>query len=199
MTQKQAALAEEPSDVVMAEQAGPQQHQAPLMDHRSSSLGSLPDNLKEAHISSVTLIAKHGKEKITLSQLSPDVTIAHVKELIRQETRVLPKRQKRKWNYLQPAHAIVLQLSIMNDHSRHMHSQPLLPLNHIIFIDSATVLPTSAYTSVVGLVAKTGGAKGVHDSLMLSELKVKGKSNGATEITHQFILMGTPEEKVESA
>jgi len=48
---------------------------------------------------------------------------------------------------------------------------------------------------LVGLVALKGGAKGVTDDLALSGLKVKGKSSDAN-ITHQFILMGTPEEEI---
>jgi len=56
---------------------------------------------------------------------------------------------------------------------------------------------------LVGLVALSGGAKGVHDELLLSELKQKGTKATATEedasetvITHSFILMGTPEEEI---
>jgi ubiquitin-like domain-containing CTD phosphatase 1 len=52
---------------------------------------------------------------------------------------------------------------------------------------------------LVGLSAKLGGAKGVHDALPISELAVKGKSDSATsvdEVIHQFILMGTPEEQI---
>jgi len=45
---------------------------------------------------------------------------------------------------------------------------------------------------LVGLVAITGGTKGVVDDLPLSQLKAKGKTKGQ----HQFILMGTPEEQI---
>ena len=53
---------------------------------------------------------------------------------------------------------------------------------------------------LVGLIAQKGGPKGVHDDLTLSELKLKAakSSSSATNavITHQFILMGTPEEEI---
>ena len=42
----------------------------------------------------VTMIAKWGKERITLPQLSKDTTIEHVKSLLSEKTGVLPKRQK---------------------------------------------------------------------------------------------------------
>ena len=42
----------------------------------------------------VTLIAKWGKEKIELSNLSPTINIGKVKELLCEKTNVLPKRQK---------------------------------------------------------------------------------------------------------
>lgn len=43
---------------------------------------------------SVTLIAKWGKERIELSALSPQTTIGQVKDLLTERTKVLPKRQK---------------------------------------------------------------------------------------------------------
>lgn len=93
----------------------------------------------------VTMIAKFGKQRITLKHLDSNTTIAQVKDMIHVETRILPKRQK-----------------------------------------------------LVGLSAKSGGAKGIHDALPLSELATKGKSDltAVDEITHQFILMGTPEEQI---
>jgi len=42
----------------------------------------------------VTLIAKWGKEKIELCDLSPTTNIAQVKEMLKKKTDVLPKRQK---------------------------------------------------------------------------------------------------------
>ena len=43
----------------------------------------------------VTMCAKYGKEKIELSNLSPTTTnISHVKEMLYEKTRILPKRQK---------------------------------------------------------------------------------------------------------
>ena len=42
----------------------------------------------------VTLIAKWGKEKIELNDLSPATNIAQVKDLLSEKTNVLPKRQK---------------------------------------------------------------------------------------------------------
>jgi ubiquitin-like domain-containing CTD phosphatase 1 len=116
----------------------------PQASHSAMDEGSLPVQLQVMHIS-ITLVAKFGKERITLSHLDASTTIAQVKELLQVETRILPKRQK-----------------------------------------------------LVGLVASgnTSGAKGVHDELPLSQLKVKGKSDGTNEIVHQFILMGTPEDKI---
>lgn len=50
---------------------------------------------------------------------------------------------------------------------------------------------------LVGLTAKEGGAKGVHDDLQIDFLKAKGKSKGDDgQVTHQFILMGTPEDDI---
>jgi hypothetical protein len=50
---------------------------------------------------------------------------------------------------------------------------------------------------LIGLLAVQGGARGVHDDLLLSGLKVKNNNtNAAAVITHQFILMGTPEEHI---
>ena len=42
----------------------------------------------------VTLIAKWGKEKIELNDLSPTTNIAQVKDMLSEKTNVLPKRQK---------------------------------------------------------------------------------------------------------
>lgn len=128
------------------EMSEPEQHaNHRTLEHLNSneSLCSLPERLEESHICSVTLVAKFGKERITLVRLDSSTTIAQVKYLLHEETRILPKRQK-----------------------------------------------------LVGLLSNSGGAKGVHDDLRLSELKVKGKSDGSNEIVHQFILMGTPEEKI---
>lgn len=120
-----------------------------ILQQQSSSLGSLPDKMEETHVdekeefTTVTLVAKFAKERITLDGLPPSTTIGQVKEMIHEQTRILPKRQK-----------------------------------------------------LVGLVAKNGGAKNVVDDLPLSELKVKGKAGEERIITHQFILMGTPEEEI---
>ena len=48
---------------------------------------------------------------------------------------------------------------------------------------------------LLGLTAQTGGAKGVHDQLPLSQLKLKN-NNATAKQQHQFILMGTPEEAI---
>jgi ubiquitin-like domain-containing CTD phosphatase 1 len=151
--------------------------------HSGSSLGSLPDRVQHAAMApavaamaenntsssmmgeakvedttaqlslalatpTLTLIAKFGKERITLEDLSAETRIGEVKEMLQEITNILSKRQK-----------------------------------------------------LVGLVAQKGGAKGIHDDLLLKELKVKGKSSSVENdapmsITHQFILMGTPEEKI---
>ena len=42
----------------------------------------------------VTLIAKWGKEKIELKDLSPHTSISQVKDMLYEHTNVLPKRQK---------------------------------------------------------------------------------------------------------
>ena len=86
----------------------------------------------------VTVVAKYGKEKISLSNLPPSSTnIGRIKELMCEKTGILPKRQK-----------------------------------------------------MLGLT-KSGGGK-IDDETLLSELKVKKSNN----VIHQFILMGTPEEKI---
>jgi hypothetical protein len=90
----------------------------------------------------VTLIAKWGKERITLSHLTPDMTIGQVKEMLTERTGVLPIRQK-----------------------------------------------------LIGL-AVTNGFK-LDDNTFLSSLKPKGsKQTSSSSVEHQFILMGTPEEKI---
>lgn len=70
---------------------------------RKSSLGSLPDRVQEqaqidvtttSNSNRITLVAKFGKEKITLADVDDDITIGRVKELLQERTRVLPKRQK---------------------------------------------------------------------------------------------------------
>ena len=42
----------------------------------------------------VTLVAKWGKERITLDELPPVTTIGEVKLMLSEQTRILPKRQK---------------------------------------------------------------------------------------------------------
>jgi ubiquitin-like domain-containing CTD phosphatase 1 len=59
-----------------------------------------------------------------------------------------------------------------------------------ILWEKTRVLPKRQ--KLVGLMAISGGAKGVHDDLPLSDLKSKGKAIGQFE----FILMGTPEEHI---
>lgn len=61
-----------------------------------------------------------------------------------------------------------------------------------ILCDKTRVLPKRQ--KLVGLIAKSGGSKGVHDNLPLSELKSKGKA--ANKCQFEFILMGTPEEHI---
>jgi ubiquitin-like domain-containing CTD phosphatase 1 len=115
----------------------------------SEDTSALAAGLGLATSPTLTLIAKFGKERITLEDLSAETRIGEVKEMLQEITNILSKRQK-----------------------------------------------------LVGLVATKGGAKGIHDDLLLKELKVKGKSSSADKlndtvsITHQFILMGTPEEKI---
>jgi ubiquitin-like domain-containing CTD phosphatase 1 len=44
--------------------------------------------------STITMVAKYGKRKISLSSLPSSSTIAHIKSLLHQQTGILPKRQK---------------------------------------------------------------------------------------------------------
>ena len=90
----------------------------------------------------VTMVAKYGKEKITLNDLpSVSTNVGHVKDLLRERTGILPKRQK-----------------------------------------------------LIGLKGQRKGST-VDDDTPLSDLKVKGGNNVAA-VVHQFILMGTPEERI---
>ena len=93
--------------------------------------------------SKVTMVAKFGKEKITLSDLSSTSTIGDVKTMLQSHTAILPKRQK-----------------------------------------------------LIGLKKNKGspGGAAVDDDTSLADLKVKGSKG--SEIVHQFILMGTPEENI---
>jgi ubiquitin-like domain-containing CTD phosphatase 1 len=61
----------------------------------SSSASVSPERMAHAHdFTTVTLVAKYNKERIVLDGLPPSTTILQVKELIQQQTRILPKRQK---------------------------------------------------------------------------------------------------------
>ena len=93
--------------------------------------------------SKVTMVAKFGKEKITLSDLSSTTTIGDVKTMLQSHTAILPKRQK-----------------------------------------------------LIGLKKNKGAPGGatVDDDTPIADLKVKGSKG--SEIVHQFILMGTPEENI---
>ena len=89
------------------------------------------------------MVAKFGKEKITLSDLASTTTIGDVKNMLQSHTAILPKRQK-----------------------------------------------------LIGLKKNKGASGGatVDDDTSLADLKVKGSKG--SEIVHQFILMGTPEENI---
>lgn len=117
-----------------------------LLQKSTSSTESLQENMEEKACitgTTYTLIAKFGKERIQLDELSPHTTIQEVKLILEERTRVLIKRQK-----------------------------------------------------LVGLVAQEGGSKGVHDALPLMHLnKTKAKTSESVT-TYQFILMGTPEERI---
>ncbi|GAX25425.1 protein phosphatase [Fistulifera solaris] len=125
--------------------------QRPLQKCIKTTEESVPEKMDEktsmttTDASTFTLIAKFGKERIQLNDLSPHTTIEEVKLILQERTRVLCKRQK-----------------------------------------------------LVGLVANEGGAKGVHDALPIMHLKsnAKLKLTSANRTTHQFILMGTPEESI---
>ena len=68
--------------------------------HSGSSLGSLPDHVAQImspseNVATVTLVAKFAKDRLTFADLDAEnTTIGQVKELIRDKTRILPKRQK---------------------------------------------------------------------------------------------------------
>lgn len=96
-----------------------------------------PDSKMVASTPPITMIAKYGKQKIELPNLAPSTTIAALKELLREKTGILPKRQK-----------------------------------------------------MIGL--KSIGGDAVTDETMLVNLKAKK----ASDLVHQFILMGTPEEQI---
>jgi ubiquitin-like domain-containing CTD phosphatase 1 len=81
--------------------------------HRSCSIESLPDRMAETSMrngysdnnnntntndigdgKSYTLVAKYGKAKLTLDDLAGDTTVGEIKDMIKDETHILPKRQK---------------------------------------------------------------------------------------------------------
>lgn len=95
-------------------------------------------NIQIMSSSTLTLIAKYGKERITLEDLDTATTILQVKLLLEEQTNILTKRQK-----------------------------------------------------LIGLAANKGGSKAIHDDLPIANLKVKNNDRSV-----QFILMGTPEEKI---
>ena len=53
-----------------------------------------PESTMMASSPSITMIAKYGKQKIELPNLAPSTTIAALKEMLRDQTGILPKRQK---------------------------------------------------------------------------------------------------------
>ena len=64
------------------------------MNNEVTSKNDLGSNDSNNDTTVVTLIAKWGKERITLEDLAGDVSIAEVKEMLFERTCVLPKRQK---------------------------------------------------------------------------------------------------------
>mmetsp|Transcript_6309 Transcript_6309/g.11218 ORF Transcript_6309/g.11218 Transcript_6309/m.11218 type:complete len:422 (-) Transcript_6309:188-1453(-) len=115
------------------------------MDSEISNATSSSSSVVEKNCGGVTLVAKWGKERISLEGLAPTTTIGQVKNLLTVQTSILAKRQK-----------------------------------------------------LVGLTLSAARKGGVTDTDMLSDLKVKGKSNSSNNnsVQHQFILMGTPEEHI---
>jgi ubiquitin-like domain-containing CTD phosphatase 1 len=75
---------------------------------------------------------------------------------------------------------------------------PLLTIGQVkgMIHNETNILPIRQ--KLIGLSAKVGGTKGIHDELSISELAIKNSKTGddIKEIVHQFILMGTPEEKI---
>lgn len=72
----------------------PKREKSESLVHSESSLGSLQAKVEQSHLTTVTLIAKFGKEKYALEDLAPDTTIRSVKKMLQERTRILPKRQK---------------------------------------------------------------------------------------------------------
>ena len=109
------------------------------MDAKPAAAATTP--AADSAQTTLTMIAKYGKQKIELPGLSPTSTnLRQVKELLCEKTGILPKRQK-----------------------------------------------------LIGLKGTKGSVVG--DDTPLSDLKSKGNNSGGT-VVHQFILMGTPEEKI---
>jgi hypothetical protein len=67
------------------------QHSVPIIDTITNSMDV---SRAMSDMEKVTLVAKWGKERITLEQLALETTIAQVKSLLFEKTGVLPKRQK---------------------------------------------------------------------------------------------------------
>ena len=61
----------------------------------STNTSTDPSNKNDTDVPlSITLLAKWGKEKMEIIDLSPDMSIAQIKDLICEQTKILPKRQK---------------------------------------------------------------------------------------------------------
>jgi hypothetical protein len=65
-----------------------------LSNNDASTVASAIIPLQNDDGQTVTLVAKYGKERITLDELHPKTTILEIKELLQEHTRILPKRQK---------------------------------------------------------------------------------------------------------
>ena len=76
------------------EQQLQQQVQVQVQQQELSVTSSLSGGGSSTTEYAVTLIAKWGKEKIELNDLSPTTNIAQVKDMLSEKTNVLPKRQK---------------------------------------------------------------------------------------------------------
>ena len=116
-------------DAIMTEASAPEAALSAPCDSsstkqpESSSLGA-DNNKMQARsdvekTNTITLIAKFGKERIHLAGLSPNMTIAQVKDELHQQTRILPKRQK------------LLGLAAQTGGAKGVHDQ--LPLGQLKF------------------------------------------------------------------
>ena len=64
------------------------------MSGKQGADADMASAVKPAAASGITLVAKWAKERIVVEDLNPETTIGAVKEMIKERTNILPKRQK---------------------------------------------------------------------------------------------------------